>query len=427
MKLNAISLRRELSAAPGPDKKPTGVFYEGDVLPMLADLKEKYAGKVKLIYLDPPFMTGERFEMRARVGEREWRSGRGSLTLETYRDSREPGPYMNMMRRVLAACREMLSDDGMIFLHVDYRAQARLRLLMDELFGEENLLNEIIWTYQTGGRARNFFSRKHDVILFYRKTRDYDFNMEAVLRPRSEPRSSHMRRHVDPDGRVYRSIHSGGRVYTYYDDEPVAPSDVWDDLSHIQQRDPQRTGFDTQKPLQLLDRIVRCASREGELVMDLFAGASTTLEAAARLGRPFVGADKCALTPCIARRRLAGLADLDLELRPTTADAACEVEVLDGVGLYRLELKGFEAPAPDGREFPELDMVDSWAVGYLEGDAFRVMAQFQRSHGQPALDTALDAPVYEGRLAVRVSDVYGRNYYFPCPAGTAKELNTEAL
>ena len=120
MKLNAIPVLRELSAAPGPGRKPAGVFYEGDVLPMLAGLKEKYAGRVKLIYLDPPFMTGERFEMRARVGEQEWRTGRGSLALETYRDSREVGPYMNMMRRVLAACREMQAEDGMLFLHVDH-------------------------------------------------------------------------------------------------------------------------------------------------------------------------------------------------------------------------------------------------------------------------------------------------------------------
>ena len=76
-----------------------------------------------------------------------------------------------------------------------------------------------------------------------------------------------MRRHVDPDGRVYRSIKSGGRVYTYYDDDPVAPTDVWNDLSHLQQRDPERTGYDTQKPLSLLERIVKCGSRAGEIVL----------------------------------------------------------------------------------------------------------------------------------------------------------------
>ena len=409
MPLSAVKVSREIIDGNGPE----GRFCQGDALRLLAGLRDAYAGEVKLIYLDPPFRTGDRFEMRARVGEKEWKSGHGTLVLEAYRDPKDLSAYLNMMRRVLMACRDMLRDDGMLFLHVDYRASAHLRLLMDEIFGEENFLNEIIWAYQSGGRARNFFSRKHDVILFYRKTRDYDFNVEAVMAPRSVPRSSHMRRHVDPDGRVYRSIRSGGKVYTYYDDDPVAPSDVWDDLSHIQQRDPERTGYDTQKPLALLERIVKCASREGELVMDLFAGSSTTLAAAAANGRRYVGVDQSPLTPGIARRRLSDISRLTLELEPVEATAAlCEAEVQHGVGLYRVELTRFEADNPSNRTFPGMDMVDSWAVGYLEGETLRVLNQAQRSHRTPALASVLEAPVYGGRLALRVSDVFGRNHYF---------------
>ena len=401
---------------------PEGTFYQGDVLQLLDDLKEKYPLAAKLIYLDPPFMTGETFEMRVRVGEKEWRNAHGTLALESFTDYKDKDAYMDMMRRVLTVCREMLTDDGMIFLHIDYRAHARLRLLMDELFGEDNFLNEIIWTYQTGGRARKFFSRKHDVILFYRKTKNYDFNMEAVMEPRTQPRTSHMRRHIDPDGRVYRSIRSGGRVYTYYDDDPVAPGDVWDDISHLQQKDPQRTGYDTQKPLKLLERIVKCASREGDLVMDLFAGSSTTLEAAAVNGRRYLGVDSCYLAPGIARRRLQDT-KLTMHLNPGEMDAACCASVTDGVGLYRVELESFEAPNLTDREFDGMDMIDSWAVGYLEGETFRAMAQSIRSHKTPKLNPVLQAPVYEGRLAVRVSDVYGRSYYFAC-ADAATELNS---
>ena len=258
-----------------------GIFYLSKAEDAMGELLDRYEGKVRLIYLDPPFRTGERFEMRVRVGEHEWKSGRGTLALEAYRDPKELSAYLNLMRRVLMASRELLREDGMLFLHCDYRANAHLRLLADGIFGEENFLNEIIWAYQSGGRARNFFSRKHDVILFYRKTKDYDFNMDAVMAPRAAPRSSHMKRHVDPDGRVYRSIRSGGKVYTYYDDDPVAPSDVWDDLSHIQQRDPERTGYDTQKPLALLKRIILSTTRKGDLVADLFGGSGTTAVAAA--------------------------------------------------------------------------------------------------------------------------------------------------
>ena len=423
MSFTPIAISRERI----PGRGPEGRFLQGDVLPMLADLKDAYAGQVKVVYLDPPFRTGDRFEMRVRVGEKEWRSGRGSLVLEAYRDPRDLSAYLNLMRRVLTACREMLREDGMLFLHADYRADAHMRLLLDEIFGEENFLNEIVWAYQSGGRARNFFSRKHDTILFYRKSREYDFNIEAVMAPRSAPRTSHMRRHVDPDGRVYRSIRSGGKVYTYYDDDPVAPSDVWDDLSHIQQRDPERTGYDTQKPLSLLNRIVRCAAREGQLVMDLFAGSSTTLVAAAHAGCPFVGVDKSPLAPGIARRRLSGIADVTLELVNAPSEAACSAEVTNGVGLYRVELTGFTAPVPGERTFAGLDLVDSWAVGYIEGDTLRVSSQAQRSNRVPQLGLVLEAPVYAGRLGLRVSDVYGRSHYFAWDGGDAKELNNGAL
>ena len=259
-------------------KGPRGRFYGGDTLLLMDELLRRYAGEVKLIYMDPPFLTGERFIMRARVGAADWKTGKGSLSLPAFSDDMEPDAYYAMMRRVLEGCHSLLREDGMLFLHCDFRASARLRLILDDIFGEKNLLNEIAWVYHTGGTARRYFSRKHDTILFYRKGRKYDFNIDAVLCPPTEPRQNHMRRHVDPDGRVYRSIRSGGRVYTYYDDDPVPPTDVWDDVSHLQQRDPQRTGYDTQKPLALLERIVRCASREGELVFDPFAGSGTTLE-----------------------------------------------------------------------------------------------------------------------------------------------------
>ena len=423
MPFSPIQVTREIIDGPGPE----GRFLQGDALHLLAELKERYAGQVKLIYLDPPFRTGERFEMRVRVGEREWKSGRGTLALEAYRDPKELSAYLNLMRRVLMASRELLREDGMLFLHCDYRANAHLRLLADGIFGEENFLNEIIWAYQSGGRARNFFSRKHDVILFYRKTKDYDFNMDAVMAPRAAPRSSHMKRHVDPDGRVYRSIRSGGKVYTYYDDDPVAPSDVWDDLSHIQQRDPERTGYDTQKPLALLDRIVGCAAREGELVMDLFAGSSTTLHAAARRGCPYVGVDLSPLAPGIARRRLSEISRLELSLKPGPTDGAAEACVQRGVGLYSVQLTSFAAPCPEGREFPGFDLVDGWAVGYLEGETMRVLAQSLRTNRAPALRTQLDVPVYSGQLVLRVDDVYGRSHYFRWDGGDATELNNEAL
>lgn len=407
MALTGISVAVEETMGAGPG----GEYYLGDALSFIDELKAKYAGQVKCVYLDPPFLTGQSFEMNVRVGEADWKSMSGSIRVHTFDDCRDPQAYYSMMTEVMQAAHELLRDDGAMFVHVDYRAHARLRIAADEIFGEDNFVNEIIWAYKSGGRARASFPRKHDIILFYRKSKDLDFDIGAVLEKRTTPPTNHMRKHVDPDGRVYRSIVSAGRVYTYYDDDPVAPTDVWDDISHLQQKDYERTGYDTQKPLKLLRRIERCVAREGELVMDMFAGACTALEAAKSDGRMFVGVDACRLTVNIARRRLAdskcvyhlGASDAD--------DAICEAEVVNGVGLYHVTLKEFSLKE-DALRRNGFEAVDNWAAGYLDNGVFRAAAHFERSQKQPRLVMELRVPVYDGVPAIRVGDISGRSHYF---------------
>lgn len=381
-----------------------------DVIDGLDALLGDRAGSIKLIYMDPPYLTGERFTMRVRVGQAEWRSGLGSLRLPAFDDRSDRESYLALMREVLTRCHALLRDDGMLFLHIDYRTHPHLRLLCDEIFGEENFLNEIIWAYRSGGRSTRHFSRKHDVILFYRKSERCDFNIEEAREVPTDPPSNHMRRHVDPDGRVYRSIRSGGQVYTYYDDEPVLPSDVWQDLSHLQQKDPERTGYDTQKPLSLLMRIVRCGSRVGETVLDPFAGSGTSLEAAARLGRKFIGIDSCPLSANILRRRLAryGYA---LELPEDEGMPECAMEISPGVGFYRVGLDRF-VPDRAARSFEALDAVDNWSVGYVREGSYHVMAESLRTKQQPDLTSTLELPVYAGTPVVRINDVYGRGFLY---------------
>ena len=414
MKPERIQVNTEIHSGAGP----RGALYPGDCAQVLESLREAHAGGIKLIYMDPPYLTGEKFCMRVRVGEEGWRTGRGALRVPTFADSRDRDEYLARMRGVLCSCRELLSEDGMIFVHIDYRLHPHMRLLMDELFGEENFLNEIIWVYQSGGRSMRHFSRKHDVILFYRKTERCDFNIEAVMAPPAAPRTNHMRRHVDPDGRVYRSIRVGDRVYTYYDDDPVAPSDVWDDVSHLQQKDPERTGYDTQKPLKLLDRIVRCGSRPGDWVLDPFAGSCTTLEAARKLGRNFIGIDRVPLTRNIARRRLAGAAyELPVPGGDAALEPACDADVRTGIGFYHVSLNAFAVPVPGLEGGAPMDCVDNWSVGYLRSESYEVMAEFARSRREGALCTELRAPMYAGQLAMCVSDVLGRSWYFALDKG----------
>ena len=415
--MNPRRIHVDIEAHPG--RKAEGRFYVDDCLRRMEAIKPEFAGKIKLIYMDPPYLTGDKFLMRLRVGEESWRKGKASMKAVSFVDCKDRAQYLDMMRRALVLCRELLSEDGMIFVHIDYRAHPHLRLLMDELFGEDNFLNEIIWVYQTGGRSVRHFSRKHDVILFYRKSEAYDFDIEAVKFVPPAPRDNHMRRHVDADGRVYRSIRVGGKVYTYYDDEPVAPSDVWSDLSHLQQKDPERTGYDTQKPLSLLNRIVCCASRPGQWVMDPFAGSGTTLEAAYKNGRNFIGIDAQAATANIIRRRLKGAS---YECSGTEGDASaepvCEAEVYAGVGFYHVLLRRFEVEIPD---FPEnalpMDCVDNWSVGYVRDGRYTVMEEYARTRKNGALAEELRAPAYAGQLAMRVNDVLGRSWTYALDVG----------
>lgn len=387
-------------------------FHLCDARQAVDRLMDEYEGKVQLIYLDPPFQTGKRFQVRARVGEKEWKTGKGTLVLPGYCDDFPRDQYLEMMRDVLQKCRRLLSRTGLIFVHIDWRMHPYLRILMDEIFGESNFLNEIIWTYQSGGCARRYFPRKHDIILLYGKTRYYDLHLEDIAEPNPEGKQNHMKKHVDADGRIYRSIRSAGKVYTYYDDDPVVPGDVWSDMNHLQQRDPQRTGYDTQKPLRLLERIVKCASRPGDIVMDLFAGSGTTLDAAHRNGRRFIGADINPLAMQISRRRTEN-SGCTYVFEEFDGDVLLEAKAEPGVTFTRVTLTKFEVEnGLIDRPLVGLDAADSWALGYLREGAFHAFQFETRTAKKPALTGVLEVPVYEGELMLRISDVTGRDFFY---------------
>ncbi|MBQ3079770.1 MAG: site-specific DNA-methyltransferase [Clostridia bacterium] len=405
-----MGIEREIHPSVNGIKKSE--FHLGDARQVASRLLDEYQGKVQLIYLDPPFQTGKQFQVRVRVGEKEWKTGGGTLTLNGYNDDLPRDEYLQMMREVLVLSRSLLSGKGLIFVHIDWRIHPYMRLLMDEIFGEANFLNEIIWTYHSGGCARRYFPRKHDIILMYSKQKGYDLHLKDVAEPNPEGKQNHMKKHVDADGRIYRSIRSAGKVYTYYDDDPVIPGDVWTDMSHLQQRDPQRTGYDTQKPLRLLERIVKCASRPGDIVMDLFAGSGTTLEAACINERRFIGADINPLSLQTTRRRTENFG-AEYVYPSSEGDPVCKARAERGVTFTRVNLDAFELE--NGlieRKLTGLDAVDSWAAGYLRGQCFHAFSFETRSSKRPALKGEMEIPVYEGRLMIRVSDVLGRNFYY---------------
>lgn len=213
-------------------------------------LREGYAQQVQLIYLDPPFGTGTSFYAKVPGGQ-------APVQAPAYTDRMEQAAYLSMMEETLGLCYDLLAPTGAVYVHIDHRMSAYIRLLMDKIFGAGNFVNEIIWAYRSGGRATRYFSRKHDNILFYRKSRQMYFNIQAVGTPRGPGRRNHMKRTVDEQGRIAYTIRSGGREYIYREDALMYPGDVWEDIGHLHQRDPERTGYSTQKPQALLERIIK--------------------------------------------------------------------------------------------------------------------------------------------------------------------------
>ncbi len=375
---------------------------------MLADARGDFSafrGQAQCVYLDPPFMTGEDFTLRMRVGREGWETGNRCITLPAYSDKfRDRDMYLALLRGALENAKLLLNDTGSLFLHLDNRMSGYARLLCDEIFGESNFVNEIVWAYQSGGRSMKRFSRKHDMILFYRKSRRHYFNIAAVPLPRGVNRSNHMRKCVDASGRTYRTIQSGGKTYTYYDDEPVYPSDVWADVSHLQQKDPQRTGYDTQKPQALLSRIILATTRPGDLVCDLFGGSGTTAVAAAEAGRRYLIADNSPAALTVTRKRLLDTA-MTLEQPCGCEGANMAADFVPGIAFHDVRLTDYTTPP--GCEISGLDAVDQWSVGFLRGDVFEAQASAARRRHTPDLPDFLQLPQLRGVPAILIVDVYG--------------------
>ena len=179
----------------------------------------------------------------------------------------------------------------------DWRAVHYAKVLLDEVFGLSldadgpGFKNEIIWHYQSGGRTFKHYARKHDTILLYTKSAGFCFHPERIGERRGTQKRNHMRRELDADGQIHWTIRTSGRVYSYSENSLMTPADVWSDINHLHQKDPERSGYATQKPAALLERIILASSEQHDLVLDCFCGLGSTLLAARKLRRRWIGGD----------------------------------------------------------------------------------------------------------------------------------------
>ena len=253
-------------------RRATGEIYLGDNLDLLKAIP---SGSCRLIYIDPPFNT-QKVQKRDRIRvTRDENGERGGFAGAKYSVARVASPqyadqfddFVTFMAPRLEQAYRILSSDGSLFLHIDYREVHYVKILLDQIFGRESFVNELIWAYDYGGKPKNRWPAKHDNILWYAKDpENYVFNYDAIDRiPYMAPDL------VGPEKAARGKI----------------PTDVWW-MTIVPTNSKEKTGYPTQKPLKLLNRIVQVHSREGDTVLDFFAGSGTTGVAAAQARRRFI-------------------------------------------------------------------------------------------------------------------------------------------
>ncbi len=344
----------------GHSTQPENRLILGDNLAVMAALLPEFEGRIQVIYADPPFFTNRRFRARIGRGEdsrrpQEWQLAEGYADHWPNLDA-----YLDFLYPRLILMHRLLAPGGTLYLHLDWHANAYARVLLDEIFGPERLLNEIVWVYHGPSPIRSAFNRKHDTILAYTKSANYYFNADAVREP-YHPNTV----------KTFQSSPKAGFGKVPDLKRGKVPEDWWY-FPVVARLHNERTGYPTQKPEALLERILRASSREGDWVADFFCGSGTTAVVAARLGRRFLACDATWRAVHTTRRRLVETPDappftLEYEARsplPTDASPTDTYPRISGSQVY----------------FPKdfLNKVDYWEILRRTGDALCSVAQALR-------------------------------------------------
>ena len=315
------------------------------------------AGGLKLIYIDPPFDVGADFSMDIEIGGETFHKEANLLEQIAYRDTwgRGADSFIAMLYERLILMRDLLADDGSIYVHMGWGVSHYVRGVLDEVFGKQRAVNQIIWKRQTAhsdsGQGSQHLGRLHDVLLLYTKSENYPWTVQYSPYDETYIKSHYGR--VDEEGRRYRldnltapggsgkgnpsyeflgvtrfwrygkermeDQYRAGRVVQttpgtvpqykrYLDEMPGVPvQDIWDDISAVNSQAKEAEGYATQKPAALLERIIKASSKEGDLVADFFCGSGTTAAVAEKLGRKWIATDLGKFGVHTTRKRLIGV------------------------------------------------------------------------------------------------------------------------
>jgi adenine-specific DNA-methyltransferase len=328
------------------------LIWGDNKLVMSSLIKQGWAGKINLIYIDPPFFTGADFSIRTTVGGEQIEKEPSIIEERAYSDTWSGGiaSYIKYMYERLLLIRELLAENGSIYVHLDWHVGHYVKVMMDEIFGYENFVNEIIWRRAYSHNDGNKFGCIHDVLLWYSKSKNYTWN--RIYLPYDEEYVKKNYSYIDEKtGKQYRSVSmnaAGQGEARYFGDKLLSPPpgthwrwsqerinealengiiyftssgvprykqfledmeglpvhDLWADFMAVSSQSNELLSFDTQKPEALLNRVILASSNPGDLVADFFCGSGTTLAAAEKLGRRWIGSDLSKFAIQVTRKRL---------------------------------------------------------------------------------------------------------------------------
>lgn len=340
-------------------------IFWGDNLQVMSHLLKDYRGKVDLAYIDPPFDSKADYKKKIDLkGIGKTESDSSGFEEKQYGDIWSNDEYLQFMYERLLLIRELLSENGSIFMHCDWHKNHHLRCLMDEVFGASNFVNEITWCYYgPGSPGMRQFNRKHDNILWYSKTHNqWKFNADAIRVPHDEKTT----------GNFKQGLRGSGFIAGDYNlAEGKIPEDWWE--MAIAGRYPndgkKRVGYPTEKPFKLLERIIKAASDEGDIIADFFMGSGVAQMCAMKLGRRFIGADiNLGAIQTTTKRLLSVAEELQNDVDKYTG---FEVYNVNNYDFFRnpIEARELLIEALEIQPFPQSDIWD----GELDGRMVKIM------------------------------------------------------
>lgn len=379
-------------------------------------------GKIRLIYIDPPFFSKANYGSEIKLHSEKF-STIPVIKQKAYHDIWEDGmeEYLRMLAVRLFLMRDLLAEDGSIWVHLDWHGVHYVKILMDEIFGEKNFINEIIWNYKSGGVSKNYFARKHDTLLFYSKSPKYYF--------KAQQEKSYNR-----DFKPYRF-----KGVSEYKDElgwytMVNMKDVWQ-INMVGRTSAERTGYATQKPEQLIKRILESCTKEGDLCADFFCGSGTLAAAADRMDRRWISCDVGKLAAVNTHKRMVTgskhgycflresnrLENQGKFMMETDLQA---LSVSDKIKLT-VELKSYQPNTLKDLPIEEkyipfikkiikqdsLQLVDYWSIDFdYDGITYQPKLYFCKGNDGLPLSCEWLANRFD-KIAVRVIDIFGNNAF----------------